>query len=294
MSMRMGTSEKRCRVLRLRKLVAPIGRPGLNLHRLSQAASFPVLRRFASYNIVRRADPNPTMADAEQPQQLPQQPFPAPPPFWRHFTRANEDALKELEAQPSDQRSPRKLPLPLAYLRPPPPPSASAETYTTFGQNQIIDPTKPSSLPTDQLLFNPDEPSLDHAVLLSKLTKSLLLNFLELTSVLSLDPTKSEEKLADIRRLLLNIHVVINIYRPHQARESVKEMLEGILDDGQREIDECDRVKDRIEAFLADVGKVEALQVDDGIEQGPSDSEPVHDDTMEKQRQLWKMIQDMT
>ncbi|OAP65252.1 hypothetical protein AYL99_01224 [Fonsecaea erecta] len=234
------------------------------------------------------------MAESEQDQQLPEAPFPAPPPFWRHFTVANEEELRKIESSSSADEPKPKLPLHLAYLRPPPPPPPSAEYYTTFGQKQVTDPTKPSSLPTEQLLFNPDDPNLNHAVLLSRLTKSLLLNFLELTSILSLDPTKHEEKMEDIRQLLLNIHVVINIYRPHQARESVKEMLQGMLEDGQREIDECDKLKQRIDDFLADVGKLGTSDVPDAAKGDPATTKAFHDQIMEKQRKLWKMIQEMT
>ncbi|KAG9793361.1 hypothetical protein ABEF95_001969 [Exophiala dermatitidis] len=236
------------------------------------------------------------MADQEQPQQLPEAPFPAPPPFWKHFTVANEEQLRKLKAQGNDGSETKKLPLPLAYLTPPPPPPATAEYYTTFGQKQVIDPTKPSSLPRDQLLFDPDSPDLNHAVLLDRLTKSLLLNFLELTSILSLDPTKYAEKMEDIRQLVLNIHVVINMYRPHQARESVKDMLEEILEEGQREIDECDRLKERVEQFLRNVGEVKTA---DGVDGSiPADDAPARhasDDTkMEEQLKLWKLIHDMT
>jgi mediator of RNA polymerase II transcription subunit 7 len=235
------------------------------------------------------------MAEAEQAQQIPEAAYPAPPPFWRHFTRANEEELRKIEEASTENQAPPKLPLHLAYLRPPPPPPPTAEFYTTFGQKQVIDPTKPSSLPTDQLLFNPDEPNLNHAVLLSKLTKSLLLNFLELTSILSLDPTKHEEKMADIRQLVLNIHVVINIYRPHQARESVKEMLMGILEDGQREIDECDRLKERVDEFLQDMGTAGAPSEPVEIQEcARTDDDVSHDQMMEKQRKLWKRIHEMT
>ncbi|EXJ95436.1 hypothetical protein A1O1_00557 [Capronia coronata CBS 617.96] len=234
------------------------------------------------------------MADQEQQQQLPEAPFPAPPPFWKHFTVANEDRLKQIEA--TEGSSPAKLPLPLAYLRPPPAPPASAEYYTTFGQKQVIDPTKPSSLPREQLLFNPDDPNLNHAVLLSRLTKSLLLNFLELTSILSLDPTKHVEKMEDIRQLVLNIHVVINMYRPHQARESVKEMLEEVLVNGQKEIDECDRLKERVDGFLRSVGELKTAHATDG--QLPADGSPAPQATdnakLEEQRKLWKLIHETT
>lgn len=231
------------------------------------------------------------MAEQEQPPQLPEAPFPAPPPFWRHFTVANEQELKKIESEASGDQSRDKVPLHLAYLRPPPVPPHSAEFYKTFGQNQVIDPTKPSSLPREQLLFDPDDPNLNHAVLLSDLTKSLLLNFLELTSVLSLDPTKHEWKMEDIKQLVLNIHIVINIYRPHQARESVKAMLEGILEDGQREIDECDRLKQRVEEFLGVTGNITMPDIQ---RNGDFLDKKSHDRKMNEQRDMWKVIHDIT
>ncbi|KIW16258.1 hypothetical protein PV08_06309 [Exophiala spinifera] len=239
------------------------------------------------------------MADQEhqqpqQQQQLPEAPFPAPPPFWRHFTTANEEKLKEIES--SEPGRSEKLPIPLAYLRPPPPPPESAEVYTTFGQSQVIDPSKPTSLPRDQLLFDPDSPNLNHAVLLSKMTKSLMLNFLELTSDLSLDPTSYEEKMADIRQLVLNIHVVINMYRPHQARESVKEMLEDILEDGEREMEESDNLKQKVEQFLGELGNTaahagSAMATDLNGETSTIGNE---NPKLDEQRRLWDMIDEMT
>lgn len=235
------------------------------------------------------------MAESDASLQLPEAPFPAPPPFWRHFTVANEEQLKEHESLESSEGH-GKLPIPLAYLRPPPPPSSAAEHYTTFGQKQVIDPTKPSSLPLDQLLFDPNQPKLDHAFLLKKLTKSLLLNFLELTTLLSLDPTQYREKLDDLRQLFLNVHVVINMYRPHQARESAKDLLESRLEDGQREIEECDNLKQRIQAFLDEVGGLrdEKSALNEAVENGSSPStRESKDDKMEEQRRLWKMVQDL-
>lgn len=233
------------------------------------------------------------MAESDPPLQLPEAPFPAPPPFWRHFTIANEDQLKKHD---SSEHSDEKLPIPLAYLRPPPPPPTTAEHYTTFGQKQVIDPTKPSSLPLEELLFDPNQEQLDHAFLLKKLTTSLLLNFLELSTLLSLDPTQYQEKLDDFRQLFLNVHVVINMYRPHQARESAKDLLESRLEDGQREIEECDNLKQRIQTFLDEVGQLrdEIPAIDGPAENGiASSNEKVQDDEMEEQRRLWKLVQDM-
>jgi mediator of RNA polymerase II transcription subunit 7 len=233
------------------------------------------------------------MAEPDPPFQLPEAPFPAPPPFWRHFTVANEAQLRRHE---STEQADTKLPIPLAYLRPPPPPPIVAENYTTFGQKQVIDPTKPSSLPLDELLFDPNQPKLDHAFLLKKLTTSLLLNFLELSTILSLNPTQYQEKLDDFRQLFLNVHVVINMYRPHQARESAKDLLESRLEDGQREIDECDNLKLKIQTFLDEIAQFQnKTPAVDGLNgnETSSSSREIKDDKMEEQQRLWKMVQDM-
>ena len=70
----------------------------------------------------------------DQQPQIPNAPFPAPPPFWKHFTSENLSrlqALKETTAESEDK------PLELTYLEPPPPPT---DTYTTFGEEQTVWP----------------------------------------------------------------------------------------------------------------------------------------------------------
>ena len=137
-----------------------------------------------------------------------------------------------------------------------------------------------------------------------RLSKSLLLNFLELITVLSEDPTEYEEKVEDVRRLMINVHAVINMYRPHQARETVKEMLEGMLEDGRREIEECERVKGEVETFLGEVEGWEGKK-DGGMEDGGGTTE--HGDTrkqaiagdrpsdekLEEARRIWNLMDEI-
>src|ERR1700734_3553723 len=74
------------------------------------------------------------MTDQQRP--LPNAPFPAPPPFWKHFTAENIAKLKAIDDAPEDsEHSKPILPLDLQYLRPPSPP---AENYTIFGENQTV------------------------------------------------------------------------------------------------------------------------------------------------------------
>lgn len=68
----------------------------------------------------------------QQQQQIPNAPFPAPPPFWKHFTSENISRLKALKE--SDTK-PEDIPLELNYLEPPQPPT---ESYTIFGEEQKV------------------------------------------------------------------------------------------------------------------------------------------------------------
>ena len=137
-----------------------------------------------------------------------------------------------------------------------------------------------------------------------RLTKSLLLNFLELITILSEAPTEYEEKVEDIRRLMINVHAVINMYRPHQARENVKEMLEGMLEDGKREVEECERVKEEVGRFL---GEVEGWKErrEGGVEEGRSvngigdarkevkEGNEFSEEKLEEARRMWKLIDEI-
>lgn len=72
--------------------------------------------------------------------------FPAPPPFYKHFTPENIKRLRELQTEQQDARGdehisertldPSKLPLELSYLIPPSPPTAG--TYRSFGDSYNV------------------------------------------------------------------------------------------------------------------------------------------------------------
>lgn len=75
-----------------------------------------------------------------------------------------------------------------------------------------------------------DAKHYDRAFELKRLAKSLLLNFLELTGVMARSPADAEAKIKDLRTIFINIHHILNEYRPHQARESAIEMMQDHLD----------------------------------------------------------------
>lgn len=196
----------------------------------------------------------------EEPPEIPLAPYPAPPPFWRAFTTHNLSNLKDVESRATDDR---ELPYSLALISPPPPPTTDVSLYKLFNVTHSL-PPQPTLPPTDEerlidfaSLTTPSSSSnaRPHARLLWQLTKSLSLNFLEFFTVMADNPVDWEEKWTDVGILLQNIHAVINVLRPHQAREQVKSMLIGRLEAGKEEIDRCDRIKAEIEDFLNRIEK---------------------------------------
>lgn len=63
---------------------------------------------------------------------------------------------------------------------------------------------------------------------LKKLNHSLLVNFLDLLDILIYAPesTRRTEKIDDLTLLFVHIHHLLNEYRPHQARETLRVMIE--------------------------------------------------------------------
>jgi mediator of RNA polymerase II transcription subunit 7 len=68
--------------------------------------------------------------------------------------------------------------------------------------------------------------SIDHKEELKKLNISLLFNFLELIDMLIKNPQLYPKKLEEIKTILINMHHLMNTYRPHQARQILIEILQ--------------------------------------------------------------------
>ncbi|CAK8696947.1 unnamed protein product [Clavelina lepadiformis] len=111
--------------------------------------------------------------------------------------------------------------------RAPNPPPPLTDTYHMFGQpchedDVIIRPLEMQGLPR----LYPEV--YDKREELKKINVSILCNFLDLLDILVKCGVSQgrDEKIEDLNMLFINMHHLINEFRPHQARETLKVMME--------------------------------------------------------------------
>ncbi|XP_041473735.1 mediator of RNA polymerase II transcription subunit 7-A-like [Lytechinus variegatus] len=109
----------------------------------------------------------------------------------------------------------------------PKPPLPVQEAYGMFGatfvsNDDIIRPLESQGLKR----LHPQR--FDHKKELKKINHSILVNFLDLIDTLIVCPNgpRREEKLDDMNLLFIHMHHLINEFRPHQARETLRVMME--------------------------------------------------------------------
>ncbi|KAL9072577.1 MAG: hypothetical protein Q9157_005037 [Trypethelium eluteriae] len=228
--------------------------------------------------------------------------FPAPPPYYKHFTAKNVARLKDLQQSSSasqdiapDGKPEVEIPPELQCLIPPEPPSDGK--CRSFGADLDISQPFVSLKERGMVQLYPSPPpgqaiesewTLDRASYLKKFVKSMLLNFLELVGVLAVDPTQYAPKIDHLIRLLYNSHALINEYRPHQARETLIMMMEEQLARKEAEVEGINRMSEKIEEVLAKLGTEEgdcAMATEDR-----SDEEMLRQENMDGQRRLWQLM----
>ena len=111
---------------------------------------------------------------------------------------------------------------------PPPQLDDKLPTLEEQGIPQLTSASITSPVPLPEPI--PTSKHLDRAFQLKRLSKSLLLNFLELLGIMSVDPEQALQKIEALRTLFINFHHVLNEYRPHQARESLIALMQDRLD----------------------------------------------------------------
>ncbi|KAH8587127.1 mediator complex, subunit Med7, partial [Bisporella sp. PMI_857] len=182
--------------------------------------------------------------------------FPPPPFFWQSFTPENIARTEELRDAQTEAiairegdlhaQKPLDLPESLQFLQPPEPPADG--NYRCFGFHYSLEdkllPLEETGIPV--LYKEVDTPSegqntdqamrhTDRAFQLKKLAKSLLANWAEALDIGSSNANQLAAKLGDIETIQFNMHHLINDYRPHQARESLIQMMRDQLERSRAE-----------------------------------------------------------
>lgn len=190
--------------------------------------------------------------------------FPPPPWYYEYFTKTNVARAKEYAklhkppASPADKDSIDSFPYRL--MVPPVPPK---ETYRGFGSVwQVHDKLLPlQSVGIRQLYDEKDvEDHNGRIEALRRLLKSLLLNFLQLLGMMSVNPESFPAKTEDIRVILINMHHLLNEYRPHQSRESLILLMNEQIDKKKASIAQLRQALAQIKVSLADMAS--SIEID--------------------------------
>jgi mediator of RNA polymerase II transcription subunit 7 len=192
--------------------------------------------------------------------------FPPPPKYYKYFTAENLEKLSNYE---DAENKVDELPQPLQYLIPPKPPTDTY--YRSFGNIWHPNQSDLQSLEDAGIkqLYNPITNSSDRIWELKKLLKSLLVNYIELTGIMSVTPEKFPEKVEDIRIILINMHHLLNEYRPHQSRESLALLMEEQISERRKQIDTLRTSNKEIKEKIRKMAK----QFDDVLQPDKMESE---------------------
>lgn len=187
--------------------------------------------------------------------------YPPPPPYYKYFTDDNVAKFEEWKkTEPPDS--------PSGELRLQVPPEVPlGDQYRGYGSIWALENKLPSlkDLGWRQLYNDHDETITSKQKIdeLHKLLDSLLLNFLELVGLMSVEPAKFYVKIEDLKLILININHLLNTYRPHQTRESLIMLLKKQIESKKAEILEIDKVtaevKDRVLSLVLN-GEISELK----------------------------------
>ncbi|KAK9456698.1 MED7 protein-domain-containing protein [Dipodascopsis uninucleata] len=232
--------------------------------------------------------------------------FPLPPLFYQEYTTEAVQRLKDFE---ESNDSSKAIPEDLAVLKPPLPPDAGAKaedaavTYRNLGHIWSTKDELPklSAIGMRELFsqsqIDESENGMSNRVVeLKKLTKSLLIKYLELLGVMGISPERFPEIVEEIRIILINMHHLLNEYHPHQARESLIIMMEEQLERKQVEIRESKAACERMESLLRSLDEYCSAteEGDVTMEDYDSSSAEVQSTDMASQKyhdaQIWKAI----
>ncbi|KAJ2796077.1 Mediator of RNA polymerase II transcription subunit 7 [Coemansia guatemalensis] len=201
--------------------------------------------------------------------------YPSPPDYYSLFTNDNIQRLSAAGGESALEDSELK------FLLPPPPPDSGA--YTIFGRMWQVQDRLPSLSEQNIPQLYPEGP-IDRIAELKRLNRMAIFEFLDLIDVLVKDPSQYGARTERIRDVFVNIHHLINEYRQHQAKETLKLMLrEQIASKRQateHTLTKCEEVERNIERLKFEATKTRAeLSAAAASEQQEVESDQHHDDS---------------
>ncbi|KAI8889530.1 MED7-domain-containing protein [Backusella circina FSU 941] len=159
--------------------------------------------------------------------------WPDPPNYYKRYTDENLALKKSNKEQQED------LGFMLASLEPPAPPT---DAYNVFDQNWQVKDHLPTLKDLGVRQLFPDSP-IDRISELKRLNRTLIVQFLELLEVLVERPEEFGKNIENISTIFINMHHILNAYRPHQARETLRLLMENQLARKKQQTEELKRVK---------------------------------------------------
>lgn len=147
---------------------------------------------------------------------------------------------------------------------PPPPTPITTESYSMFGCPFFPNESIIRSLESQKVRrLYPS--NYDHKRELKRMNHSLLANFLDLLDILvkAPDSEKRIEKIEDIKLLFINMHHLINEYRQHQARETIRVMMavqkKQRIEIAERFQRQLEKVTDTLQTHLSSIPDAQSL-----------------------------------
>lgn len=219
--------------------------------------------------------------------------YPNPPPYYKAFTAENvaKIELKKLGESVEQLREDEEVSSSsLKYLVPPEIPQQ--QLYHSFGniwqfkdKFMNLSDAGIQQLYPDPVKTNDEEEdifTMERIQELKKLTKSLLLNFLELVGLVVKNPYYLNEKVEQTRIILINLHHLLNSYRLHQSREDLILKIEDKISTTEKEVQDInDTVKSIEDKFSQLLTRIDSIK-DVTVTQPSVDEEKIHEnDKME-------------